>query len=218
MWDPPMRFNDTTRYYFEKLATVSSPEDAARYKGLFDPATAPAVRQYLAENDPNGYSMLHTSISPNIFQGGFQTNVIPSEATATLDIRALPDENMPAFFDMMRKVINDPAVEVVPEDRNQRPGAAPSRIDSEAFHFIEAAYKQIYGALTLPVMLTGATDMAFLRAKGIQCYGVGAMADVEDAPKGFGPHSDQERILEEAVYKHVQFFWTAVRSIAASKQ
>ena len=24
MWDPPMRFNDTTRYYFEKLATVSS--------------------------------------------------------------------------------------------------------------------------------------------------------------------------------------------------
>ena len=26
MWDPPMRFNDTTRYYFEKLAGVSSPE------------------------------------------------------------------------------------------------------------------------------------------------------------------------------------------------
>ena len=28
--------------------------------------------------------------------------------------------------------------------------------------------------------------------------------------KGFGAHSDQERILEEAVYKHVQFFWEAV--------
>jgi acetylornithine deacetylase/succinyl-diaminopimelate desuccinylase-like protein len=35
--------------------------------------------------------MLHTSISPNIIQGGFQSNVVPSEATATLDIRALPD-------------------------------------------------------------------------------------------------------------------------------
>ena len=37
MWDPPMRFNDTTRYYFEKLAGVSSPEEAARYNALFDP-------------------------------------------------------------------------------------------------------------------------------------------------------------------------------------
>ncbi len=37
-WDPPMRFNDTTRYYFEKIAAVSSPEEAARFKGLFDSA------------------------------------------------------------------------------------------------------------------------------------------------------------------------------------
>jgi acetylornithine deacetylase/succinyl-diaminopimelate desuccinylase-like protein len=218
MWDPPMRLSDTTRYYFEKLATISSPADAARYKGLFDAATAPAVREYFAENDPGAYSLLHTSISPNIFQAGFQVNVIPSEATATLDIRALPDEDMPAFFDMMRKVINDPAVEVIPESRNQRPASAPSRIDSSAFHSIEAAYNKIYGAVTLPVMSTGATDMAFLRGKGIQCYGVGAMTDLEDATKGFGAHSDQERILEEAVYKHVQFFWTAVTSIAGTKR
>ncbi|MDQ2947285.1 MAG: M20/M25/M40 family metallo-hydrolase [Acidobacteriota bacterium] len=216
MWDPPMRLNDTTRYYFEKLATISSPEAAARYKGLFDSAKAPTIREYLAENDPGSYSMLHTSISPNIIQGGFQVNVIPSEATATLDIRALPDEHMPAFYDAMRKVINDPAVEVVPDTRNHRPAAAPSRIDSEAFHSIEAAYRKVYGAVTLPVMATGATDMAFLRAKGIQCYGVGAMTDLEDGPKGFSAHSDQERILEAAVYKHVQFFWTAVTSIAGS--
>jgi acetylornithine deacetylase/succinyl-diaminopimelate desuccinylase-like protein len=143
--------------------------------------------------------------------------VIPSEAEATLDIRALPDENISAFYEMMRKVINDPAVELVPETRNQRPGAAPSSIESEAYHALEAAYKKIYGVPTLPLMQTGATDMAFLRAKGVQSYGIGAMVDLEDGPKGFGPHSDQERILEEALYKHVQFFWEAVRSIAASK-
>ena len=57
--------------------------------------------------------------------------------------------------------------------------------------------------------------MAFLRAKGVQCYGVGPMVDEEDASKGFGAHSDQERLLEEALYKHVQFFWNAVTSIAA---
>jgi acetylornithine deacetylase/succinyl-diaminopimelate desuccinylase-like protein len=160
--------------------------------------------------------MLHTSISPNIFQGGYQVNVIPSEAEVTLDIRALPDEDISAFYDLMRKVINDPAIELIPDTRNQRPGAAPSRIDSVAYRAIEASYKQVYGVSTLPLMQTGATDMAFLRAKGVQCYGVGAMVDEEDGAKGFGAHSDQERILEEALYKHTQFFWDAVTSIAGA--
>jgi hypothetical protein len=67
------------------------------------------------------------------------------------------------------------------------------------------------------MMSTGATDMAFLRGKGIQCYGVGAMVDVEDAAKGFGAHSDQERILEESLYKVVQFWWEAVGKIAGKQ-
>src|SRR5581483_3534441 len=216
LWDPPMRFNDTTRAYFEKMATMSAPADAARFNGLFDPKKAPSIREYLAEHDASSYSMLHTSISPNIISGGYQVNVIPSQAEATLDIRALPDENMDAFYDQMRKVINDPTIELIPETANQRPGAPPSRLDSEAYNALEAAYKNIYGVITMPVMSTGATDMAFLRAKGVQCYGVGAMVDEEDGPKGFGPHSDQERILEQAVYKHVQFFWQAVNAIAGS--
>ena len=218
LWDPPMRLNDTTRTYFEKLSTVSTPAEAARYRGLLDPQKAPAIREYLAENEPGMYSMLHTSISPNIVQAGYQINVIPSEAEATLDIRALPDENMDAFYELMRKVINDPAVKVVPETRNARPGAAPSRLDSDAYRAVEAAYKKVYNVMTTPTMSTGATDMAFLRAKGMQCYGVGAMVDEEDAAKGFGAHSDQERILEESVYKHVQFFWEAVTAIAGTKR
>jgi len=86
---------------------------------------------------------------------------------------------------MMRKVINDPAIELVPDTHNQRPAAAPSSISNDAYRSVEAAYRKIYGVQTLPVMSTGATDMAFLRAKGVQCYGVGAMVDEEDAAKGF---------------------------------
>jgi acetylornithine deacetylase/succinyl-diaminopimelate desuccinylase-like protein len=154
LWDPPMRFNDTTRSYFEKIATLSPPDQAARFNGLFDAAKAPAVREYLAENDPGNYSMLHTSISPNIITGGFQVNVIPSQAEATLDIRALPDEDMPAFYELMRKVINDPTVQVVANDRNARPGSAPSRIDTEIYRAIEAANRQVYQVPTIPQMST----------------------------------------------------------------
>src|SRR5262249_22464886 len=218
LWDPPMRLNDTTRTYFEKLGQLGSGDEAARFKGLLDPAKAPAIRQYLAENDPGDYSMLHTSISPNIITGGFQINVIPSEAQVTPDIRALPDENMPAFYDLMRKVINDPSVELVPDSKNERPGAPTSSISTPIYKAIESAYKTVFDVQTIPEMSTGATDMAFLRAKGMQCYGVGSIGDAEDASKGFAAHSDQERIPEESLYKFLQFQWEFLQTVAISKK
>jgi len=216
-WDPPMRLNDTTRTYFEKLAQVSDPEDAARFRDLLDPAKSAAVREYLAINEPATYSMLHTSISPNMINGGFQRNVIPSEATATLDIRALPDEDMPAFYEMMRKVIDDPAVEIVPSQGGNRATTPPGSITSDIYKAIEAAFKQSYGIITLPMMGTGATDMSQLRPRGVQCYGIGAARDDEDVLKGFGAHSDQERMPEDSVAKHLQFYWTAVTAISGAK-
>ena len=222
MWDPPMRLNDTTRTYFEKLAQISPPAEAQHFKDLLDPVKSAAAREYLAANEPTFYSMLHTSISPNIIQGGFQSNVIPSEATATLDIRALPDENMDAFYDLMRKVINDPAVQVVTNPGRGgagggRPIPPPSSITSDTYKMLEKAFQNVYNVPVLPLMQTGATDMAQLRSRGVQCYGVGPMADEEDTLKAFGIHSDQERILEEAVYKHLQLFWQATTAIAGAK-
>jgi len=59
-------------------------------------------------------------------------------------------------------------------------------MDTDAYRALEAAYKKIYNVITMPVMSTGATDMAFLRAKGMQCYGVGAMVGQEEGARGFG--------------------------------
>ena len=66
-------------------------------------------------------------------------------------------------------------------------------------------------------MSTGATDMAYLRAKGVQCYGIGPAIDVEDGPKGFGAHSDQERILESELHRFVRFHYDIVSSLARSR-
>ena len=214
-WQPPMRLNDTTRAYFERLAAISSPADAARYRAVLTPQSADA-QEHFAVNEPRTNSMLRTSVSPNILAGGYQINTIPSEATATLDVRALPDENIEQFIEEIRKVVADPTVEVTRNQRNTRPGAPPSRIDSEAFQAAEAAVRTHYGAnvTTLPAMSPGATDMAFLRAKGVQCYGIGPLTDSEDGPKGFGSHSDQERILETSLHTFVRFNWDVVVKVA----
>ena len=217
-WQPPMRLNDTTRAYFERLAAVSTPAEKERYNGLLNPEKTDAIQEYFAINEPRHNSMLRTSISPNIITAGYRINVIPSDAEATLDIRALPDEDLPRFLETLKSVINDPAVKVVPSNRSARPGAAPSGLDNEAFRTIEAVAKKHYpGVPTLPTMSTGATDMSFLRSKGMQCYGIGPMIDSEDGPKGYGAHSDQERILESSLQTFVKFHYDLVAEMARAQ-
>lgn len=216
-WQTPMRLNQTTRAYFERLAKISSPEEAKRYLGLSDSTQSAMVQEYLAVNEPRHSSMLRTSISPNIFNGGYQVNVIPSEAKAILDVRALSDEKIERLLDEIRGVINDPAVTVTMDQQNTRPVARPSRIDSEAFQVLEATATRHYHTVTLPTMSTGATDMAYLRAKGVESYGIGPLIDSEDGPRGFGAHSDQERILEESLHRFVRFHWDVVLELSRSK-
>src|SRR5438105_8821028 len=98
--------------------------------------------------------MLRTSVSPNIFTGGYRSNVIPSEAKATLDVRALPDEDPSKFLEQVKRVIDDPAVEVRFSQEDSRPSTPETRLDSEPFKALEAAATRIYNAPTLPTMST----------------------------------------------------------------
>jgi acetylornithine deacetylase/succinyl-diaminopimelate desuccinylase-like protein len=220
-WYAPIRLNDTTRTYFQRLAEVSSPQDAARYRNILMPASAEgkAADEYFQANEPMIASVLRTSISATIINGGFRFNVIPSEATATLDVRMLPDENPEQFLQTIKSVINNPKVEVTWSTAvDPRPAsAAISRLDNDAFKAIEAAAKKHYNIVAIPEMGTGATDMSQLRAKGIQCYGIGPAADREDPLKGFGAHSDQERIIENELYRFLQVQWDIVNDLARTK-
>ena len=217
-WQPPIKPNETTAAYFKRLATVSTPEEAERYRNVLspDPKISGPADEYFRANEPRHASMLRTSISPNIFQAGYRVNVIPSEAVATLDVRMLPDDDPKAFLEEVKRVINDPAVEVAYTARDVRPSGT-TRLGTDAFNVVEANVQKHYNTITLPTMSTGATDMAYLRAKGIQCYGIGPALDIEDGPKGFGAHSDQERILESELYRFVRFKYDVVVDIARAK-
>jgi acetylornithine deacetylase/succinyl-diaminopimelate desuccinylase-like protein len=217
-WAPPIRPNETTAAYFKRLATISTPEEAQRYRDVLspDPKVASAADEYFRANEPRHASMLRTSASPNIFNAGYRVNVIPSDATATVDVRMLPDEDPQAFLEQVKAVINDPSIEATFAARDVRPGGN-TRLNTEAFEVLEANVTKHYKAITLPTMSTGATDMAYLRAKGIQCYGIGPATDIEDGPKGFGAHSDQERILESELHRFVRFHYDIVYDLARRK-
>jgi acetylornithine deacetylase/succinyl-diaminopimelate desuccinylase-like protein len=212
-WQPPVRLNETTREYFSRLAKISSPDDAYLYTHLEDPS----VQQKLAAEKISQNSMLRTSIVPTIITGGFRMNVIPAEAEATLDVRILPDENVDELMASLGSVIHDPEIEVVRSNQaNDRPAGAPSSIHNEMFQALERAQAKVFpGAVTLPMMGTGATDAAELRARGVQAYGIGPLTSDADALR---VHGNDERVRLEGVGRFVEYLYTAVIDVAATKK
>jgi len=215
-WRSPIRLNETTYTYFERLASISPPDAGERYLAVLDSGRATEADEYFLAYEPRHASMLRSSLSPTIFDAGYRINVIPSESRASVDFRALPDENIEDYLDKIRGVIGDESIEVSLGQRNTRP-AGQASINTVAFSAIEENTDKHYGVITLPTMSTGATDMAYLRARGVQCYGIGPAIDREDAGLGFGAHSDQERILISELNRFLRFNWDVVIDLAAKK-
>ena len=210
-WDTPSRLNETTREFFQRLATISPPEEAAWYRDVLNPK----VQEELRLKKPQYYSMLRTSVVPTMLKAGVKSNIIPPTASATLDVRALPDEDLGKFRDMLASVIHDPQVTVVAEDATYSMPASPiSRLHTEMFDALEQAQKEVVpDAITLPLMTTGATDSAFLRAKGAQAYGIAVPKTQEES---LSVHGNDERIEVKELGVFVRFLYSAVTAVAGA--
>lgn len=214
-WQPPIRLNETTREYFKRLAAVSSPEEASLFRNIENPAMTAGIQEQFRLADLTHNSVIRTTISPNIIRGGFRSNVIPGDATATLDIRALPDEDMTSLINTLNHLFNDPAI-TISELPAHRSASAPMPLDSELFKAMERVQKRILPtAVTIPFMQTGATDSAQLRAKGVKAYGIGAVGTEEE---GATIHGNDERIRTEPQRQFLDFLWQTVLEMSAAQK
>jgi acetylornithine deacetylase/succinyl-diaminopimelate desuccinylase-like protein len=209
-WETPSRLNETTAEFFKRLATISPPNEAEWYRNVLDPK----VQAELRVEKPQYYSMLRTSVVPTMLQAGIKENVIPPAAEATLDIRALPDEDLTKFREMLGGVINDPQIKVVAEDVTYSMPAAPvTSLQTAMFHALENAQKEVApDAITLPTMTTGATNSSFLRVKGVAAYGVGVPKTEEESRT---VHGNDERIEIQQLGVFVRYLFRAVTLVAA---
>ena len=215
-WQTEMRLNETTETYFRRMAAIVPPDEALLYENVANPEMTEEIQQHFLETFPYHYSILRSSVVPTVIDAGFRRNVIPSEASAILDIRMLPDEDVEGFYADLAAVIDDPRVEIVPEPI-YRPAAPPSAIDNEMFQALEQVAAEMYPqSAVLPIMSTGATDSAQLRAKGVQSYGIGPARTIEEINSGYGAHGDNERVAEDAFVSMVEYLWRVILEVAAS--
>ena len=207
-YETPVELNETTRTYFSRLADATPADEAAVYRALLAGDTSPELQQKLRAINPYYYSMTRTSIVPTILRGGYQKNVIPSDAQATVDIRALPGEDPEEFFSRLKRIIDEPLVDLIPHEVT-RPAHQPSPLSSPVFQAFEKVLAEQYPrAVVLPRMSTGATDSAQLRAAGIASYGFGPAKAAWDP--GGGIHGKDEYLYVKAFEDYVETLYRVV--------
>ncbi len=211
----PAQPNTITRRYFEQLAKIEDDDIAKWMRALEQPERADLAVKHLSEENLTWNSMLRDSISPTMMQAGFRNNVIPSEATANLNVRMLPGHSIDELIGQLGKIVSDPQIrfQLAPDHGENAPS---SEISSALYKTIERITPQDFpGAIALPFLSTWATDSASLRLHKVQAYGLAPFPLTEDDSARM--HGDDERIPLESFRKGVAFLYHVVSDFAASK-
>jgi acetylornithine deacetylase/succinyl-diaminopimelate desuccinylase-like protein len=199
-WRAPVRASETTRLYFRGLAQVE-PDPALRAAmldvGGDDAARRDAAAALLSAREPQHNAVLRSAAALTLLQGGIRANVIPSEGTATFNLRVVPGDDPRALLDEMRRVAAEPAV-TLSLDREPEALPPPSPVTTALYRALEGAAKVMAPeCVVMPYMSTGATDGAALRAAGIPTYGILPFPlDLDDERR---MHGDDERAPVEAL-------------------
>jgi acetylornithine deacetylase/succinyl-diaminopimelate desuccinylase-like protein len=172
-WRPPTFVTPTTRRFFTELARVWPERHEAR--AMADVASGGGYRvkrgAEVLRRVPVLDAVLRTGVSAVMTQGGIRSNVIPTDASATLNVRTLPGQSIDSVVRRLRRVVNDPLVTIAVTERGADSPA--SDFDSPMFRAIADATRELDPTMvTVPYLSTGATDSARLRSWGMQAFGV----------------------------------------------
>lgn len=111
---------------------------------------------------------LHNTVSPTMLQAGQKANVIPGEATATLDGRIVPGQTHEGFLQELRPYLGDD-IEVQFLQRSTPYESEPASPLFDLMAQVLAEHDP--GCLLAPYIVPGATDGRILAQKGVKVYG-----------------------------------------------
>lgn len=199
---------------FLRLMAPSQPPERARWfldlpKALRDKRFRKSV-----ENDELLEYMLRNTITLTRMGGSQQTNVIPGEAWASLDVRLLPGEDPKAFLEEMRRVVDDESVSIQPESTEFRVSNA-SPLDTALFDsFRRAAALYFPDAPVVPRLTSGYTENQRYRSLGIASYGFSPYTVTPE--EGASEHADNERIRVEELRRGHRVLFDVVSGVAGA--
>jgi len=214
-FEPPAEPTAIAQRYFEELAPVEDDETARWMRAVNQPERLDLAVHHLGDENPAWSAMLRDTIVPTMLQAGVRLNVIPSEASANLNIRLMAGDSINDTIAQLAKLAADPQIrfELAP---NPGENAPSSSVDSPLYQTIARAGAQDFpGAVVVPELSPWATDSAQLRLHNVQAYGLLPFPLTEaDESK---MHGDDERIPIASIRPGVAFLYHVVSSFAEAQ-
>ena len=154
--------------------------------------------------------MMRTTMAFTMARGSKQANVMPNEASATVNLRLINTTTVEQAADHLRRVIGDPSVEVrVLHGTNASPYAD---LSSAEWKTLSKAMSETWPeAIVTPYLMIACSDSRHFSAICQNVFKFSAMA-LSAEQRGL-IHNDNERVALETVGKTVEFFTRLIQKL-----
>ena len=210
----PIRVLPVVEEFLTEMAVYETPERAREFRDIRNAIHDKKFLEEVERDDSLNY-LLRDTISLTMLGGSEQTNVIPPEAWANLDVRLLPGEDPKAFLESIRQVVNDPSITIEPQNKEFRlANSSPTNtVMYRAFRRVTGHY--FPGTPVVPRLTSGYTENQRYRPLGIDAYGFCPYTATED--EGSTEHGNDERIRVEEVRRGFRVLFDVVAEVAEAK-
>jgi len=211
-FDFQVRLNETTRNYFEKIATAETGEMKSDILAILKTPPDTAAARRLEDASAYYNAMMRTTCVATMMSAGHAENALPQRAQAIVNCRMLPDDDPENVLSVLKSVLADDQITVTKTYTGFIAPMSPLRED------ITGPVNQISasmwpGVSVTPIMSTGATDGKYLRIKGIPVYGISGMfGDIDDVRA----HGRDERIGVREFADGVEFMYRFIKALSSS--
>jgi acetylornithine deacetylase/succinyl-diaminopimelate desuccinylase-like protein len=210
-FDFPVKLNETTRGFFEKMAATEHGDLARDMKAVAGTPMDRAAASRLSAASPYFNAMLRTTCVATGLEAGHAENALPQTARAVVNCRILPGESPQDVRQTLVKVLADDKISVTPIAAPFLSPMSPLRPD--VVSAVERVTADMWpGVPAVPMMSTGASDGIHFRAAGIPVFGVSGLFDDVDDVRA---HGRDERLGVQAFYEGVEFMYRLVKVLAS---
>lgn len=164
-------------------------------------------------NKPSSNALLRSTTAATMIEGGVAENVLPTTATAKLNLRLLPGDSISYSLDYIHKLINDPRVTLKALDK-PREASPVSDIDSQAFKTLQTTIHQVLpDVVVAPFVLVGSTDTVHYVDLCDNIFRFIPTRLTEQDTQRF--HGIDERIAKDNYLDIIRFFYQYMKNASA---
>ncbi len=198
------RFSPSTEGFIDAVG----PEMPFTYKMVFANLWlfTPVVHN-IYEQTNTGNAMIRTTLAPTIFNSGIKDNVVPTVATATINIRLLPGDRSEDVIGKIRGIIGDDRVSIRAKGKIREATAVTSQ-ESYGYKKVKDVISKTHeDIIPSPFLMIAATDSRYFTEVSDNIIKFSPMVD----PIGF--HGIDERVSLESFGLTLSFYERLMREI-----